>query len=124
MVDGGDRRADVHMGNSLGCAGLGERLAAAARDGDAAEVRRLLEANPGLARCATFGNLNSPLHLAAAKGHHEIAELLLENGADVNGRNIYGQVSERCQLDSTTDRFSESHELFRSQPCQSLLLTC
>ncbi|CAN6215310.1 unnamed protein product [Urochloa humidicola] len=81
------------MGNALGCAGLGERLAAAARDGDAAEVRRLLEANPGLARCAAFGSLNSPLHLAAAKGHHEIAALLLENGADVNARNIYGQTA-------------------------------
>ncbi|KAJ1257763.1 hypothetical protein BS78_10G021200 [Paspalum vaginatum] len=81
------------MGNALGCAGLGERLAAAARDGDKAEARRLLEANPGLARCAAFGSLNSPLHLAAAKGHHEIAALLLENGADVNARNIYGQTA-------------------------------
>lgn len=62
----------AHMGNALGCAGLGERLAAAARDGDGAEVRRLLEANPGLARCAAFGSLNSPLHLAAAKGHREV----------------------------------------------------
>jgi hypothetical protein len=61
------------MGNALGCAGLGERLAAAARDGDAAEARRLLAADPGLARCtATFGNLSSPLHLAASKGHHEV----------------------------------------------------
>ncbi|KAL6606559.1 hypothetical protein ACP70R_042212 [Stipagrostis hirtigluma subsp. patula] len=81
------------MGNALGCAGLGERLAAAARDGDAAEARRLVAANPGLARCAAFGSLNSPLHLAAAKGHHEIAALLLENGADVNARNIYGQTA-------------------------------
>ncbi|XP_037423533.1 probable E3 ubiquitin-protein ligase XBOS36 [Triticum dicoccoides] len=80
------------MGNALGCAGLGERLAAAARDGDAAEVRRLLAADPGLARCtATFGNLSSPLHLAATKGHHEIAALLLEKGADANARNVYGQ---------------------------------
>jgi hypothetical protein len=61
------------MGNALGCAGLGERLAASARNGDAAEVRRLLEENPGLARCAAVGSsLNSPLHLAAAKGHHEV----------------------------------------------------
>ncbi|XP_062227919.1 probable E3 ubiquitin-protein ligase XBOS36 isoform X3 [Phragmites australis] len=81
------------MGNALGCVGLGERLAAAATDGDAAEARRLLAANPGLARCAALGSLNSPLHLAAAKGHHEIAALLLENGADVNARNIYGQTA-------------------------------
>jgi E3 ubiquitin-protein ligase XBAT32/33 len=62
----------IYMGNALGCAGLGERLAAAARDGDMAEARRLVAANPGLARCAAFGSLNSPLHLAAAKGHHEV----------------------------------------------------
>uniref|UniRef100_A0A0D9WLB4 RING-type E3 ubiquitin transferase n=1 Tax=Leersia perrieri TaxID=77586 RepID=A0A0D9WLB4_9ORYZ len=80
------------MGNSLGCAGLGERLAAAAKDGDAAEAQRLLAANPGLARCNSFGSLNSPLHIAATKGHHQVAALLLENGADVNARNIYGQV--------------------------------
>ncbi|GJN01064.1 hypothetical protein PR202_ga18299 [Eleusine coracana subsp. coracana] len=86
------------MGNALGCAGLGERLAAAARDGDMAEARRLLTANPGLARCAAFGSLNSPLHLAAAKGHHEMAALLLENGADVNARNIYGQLTSRTAL--------------------------
>lgn len=94
-----DRSYILIMGNALGCAGLGERLAAAARDGDAAEARRLLAADPGLARCtATFGNLSSPLHLAASKGHHEIAALLLENGADVNARNIYGQVSETALM--------------------------
>uniref|UniRef100_A0A804PTL3 Uncharacterized protein n=1 Tax=Zea mays TaxID=4577 RepID=A0A804PTL3_MAIZE len=82
------------MGNALGCAGLGERLAASARNGDAAEVRRLLEENPGLARCAAVGSsLNSPLHLAAAKGHHEIAALLLENGAEVNARNLSGETA-------------------------------
>ncbi|KAK1563968.1 hypothetical protein QYE76_016444 [Lolium multiflorum] len=81
------------MGNALGCAGLGERLAAAARDGDAAEARRLLASDPGLARCtATFGNLSSPLHLAASKGHHEIAALLLENRSRRERENIYGQV--------------------------------
>ncbi|XP_014753175.1 probable E3 ubiquitin-protein ligase XBOS36 isoform X2 [Brachypodium distachyon] len=81
------------MGNALGCVGLGERLAAAARDGDAAAARRLLAADPGLARCSgsTFGSLSSPLQIAASKGHHEIAALLLENGADANARNLCGQ---------------------------------
>ncbi|XP_020112337.1 probable E3 ubiquitin-protein ligase XBOS36 [Ananas comosus] len=79
------------MGNSMGCSSFGERMAAAARDGDAAEVRKLLDVNPGLARSATFGSLNSPLHFAAAKGHNEVVRVLLENGADVNSRNIYGQ---------------------------------
>lgn len=66
------------MGNALGCVGLGERLAAAARDGDAAAARRLLAADPGLARCSgsTFGSLSSPLQIAASKGHHEVCMLL------------------------------------------------
>ncbi|XP_072967896.1 E3 ubiquitin-protein ligase XBAT33-like [Typha angustifolia] len=81
------------MGNSLGCSAFGERLAAAARDGDAAEARKLLEMNAGLVRYATFGVLNSPLHLAAAKGHNEVVSVLLEIGADVNSRNIYGQTA-------------------------------
>lgn len=36
--------------------------------------------------------LGEPLQIAASKGHHEIAALLLENGADANARNLCGQV--------------------------------
>ncbi|WOL10594.1 putative E3 ubiquitin-protein ligase XBOS33 [Canna indica] len=81
------------MGNSLGCSASGERLVSAARDGDVVEARMLLEFNPGLAKYSTFRGLNSPLHFAAAKGHNEIVQLLLENGADVNLRNYCGQTA-------------------------------
>nr|DAD18815.1 TPA_asm: hypothetical protein HUJ06_020278 [Nelumbo nucifera] len=81
------------MGNSFGCSASGERLVSAARDGDLVEAKMLLEFNPCLARYSTFGGLNSPLHFAAAKGHNEIASLLLENGADVNSRNYCGQTA-------------------------------
>ncbi|KAK8944974.1 putative E3 ubiquitin-protein ligase XBOS33 [Platanthera zijinensis] len=81
------------MGNSLGCSASGERLVSAARDGDLVEARMLLEFNPGLAKYSTFGGLNSPLHFAAAKGHYEMAVLLLEYGADVNSKNYCGQTA-------------------------------
>lgn len=81
------------MGNSFGCSASGERLVSAARDGDLAEARALLEFNPLLAKYSTFGALNSPLHFAAAKGHNEIVNLLLEHGADVNIRNYCGQTA-------------------------------
>ncbi|CAM8889390.1 unnamed protein product [Rhodiola kirilowii] len=81
------------MGNSFGCSASGERLVSAARDGDLLEAKMLLDCNPGLAKYSTFGGLNSPLHFAAAKGHTEIAALLLENGADVNSRNYCGQTA-------------------------------
>ncbi|KAI5073036.1 hypothetical protein GOP47_0011049 [Adiantum capillus-veneris] len=81
------------MGNSFGCSASGERLVSAARDGDLVEARALLEFNPLLARYSTFGALNSPLHFAAAKGHNEIVNLLLEHGADVNIRNYCGQTA-------------------------------
>nr|CAD1830276.1 unnamed protein product [Ananas comosus var. bracteatus] len=76
------------MGNSMGCSSFGERMAAAARDGDTAEVRKLLDVNPGLARSAAFGSLNSPSTLPPPRATMRV---LLENGADVNSRNIYGQ---------------------------------
>lgn len=81
------------MGNSFGCSASGERLVSAARDGDLVEAHALLEFNPLLAKYSTFGALNSPLHFAAAKGHNEIVNLLLEHGADVNIRNYCGQTA-------------------------------
>jgi E3 ubiquitin-protein ligase XBAT32/33 len=61
------------MGNTMvGCSGHGERLVAAAREGDVAEVQKLLQINPGLVRYSTFGLVNSPLHLASARGYHEV----------------------------------------------------
>lgn len=81
------------MGNSIGCSALGERMASAARDGDIAEAKALLEHKPCLVTSSAFASLNSPLHLAASKGHTEMVMLLLENGADVNSRNLCGQTA-------------------------------
>ena len=52
------------MRNALGCTGLNERLAA----GDAAEVRRLLDATLGLARRAAFAAPTRARHPAKGQG--------------------------------------------------------
>ncbi|AQK55919.1 probable E3 ubiquitin-protein ligase XBOS32 isoform X1 [Zea mays] len=87
------------VGNSFGCSASGERLVSAARDGDLQEARALLQYNPRLARYSTFGGRNSPLHYAAAQGHHEIVSLLLESGVEINLRNYRGQTAlmQACQ---------------------------
>ena len=36
-------------------------------------------------------NVETPLHLSAAFGHKEIAELLIAEGADVNAQIMFGQ---------------------------------
>lgn len=64
------------VGNSFGCSASGERLVSAARDGDFQEAKALLEYNPRLARYSTFGGRNSPLHFAAARGHHGVKDFV------------------------------------------------
>ncbi|KAF8033830.1 hypothetical protein BT93_C0175 [Corymbia citriodora subsp. variegata] len=87
------------VSNSFRCSSYGERLVSAARDGDLSEAKALLECNPCLARYSTIGVHNSPLHYAAAQGHHEIVSLLLESRVDINLRNYRGQTAlmQACQ---------------------------
>ncbi|XP_030535675.1 probable E3 ubiquitin-protein ligase XBOS32 [Rhodamnia argentea] len=87
------------VSNSFRCSVYGERLVSAARDGDLPEAKALLECNPRLVRYSTLGVHNSPLHYAAAQGHHEIVSLLLESGVDINLRNYRGQTAlmQACQ---------------------------
>lgn len=62
------------VSNSFRCSVYGERLVSAARDGDLLEAKALLECNPCLVRYSTLGVRNSPLHYAAAQGHHEVIQ--------------------------------------------------
>ncbi len=61
----------------------------AARKGDLVKVKELVKQNPSL--ISTKDKMgNTPLHMAAANDHKDVAEFLLENGADVNARDSNG----------------------------------
>jgi ankyrin repeat protein len=76
------REAGAVQGSPAETSAVNEELIAAVDTGDPAEVERLLEegANPNFAN----GEGNMPLALAAEMGTRDIAQLLLEAGADVN----------------------------------------
>ncbi len=61
----------------------------AAKTDDLEKVQALLKNNPDLA-FSKDGNGATPLHLAAARGHKDVAELLLAHGADVSAKNNVG----------------------------------
>jgi ankyrin repeat protein len=65
------------------------QLLEAARRGDTARVRELLDS--GADPNASSEDGWTPLHWAALKGHYELARLLLERGADPNARNFCGR---------------------------------
>jgi ankyrin repeat protein len=67
-----------------------ERILAAARDGDAAAVRELLARDPALVGAVDV-HRKTPLHLAAAHDHPEVAELLFEASADLEAWTGWGR---------------------------------
>lgn len=62
---------------------LGNNIHQAANAGDLARVRALLVSDP-LSVNARDAQDMTPLHLAAAKGHLHVAEVLVANGAELN----------------------------------------
>lgn len=67
----------------------GPSILQSVRDGDAFAVRRLLSADASLVH-ATDEGLKTPLHWAAEKNHYEIAEMLLDAGADLEATTSWG----------------------------------
>src|SRR5271155_1820794 len=61
----------------------------AAQKGDLATVQTLLKSHPHLV-FSKDDRGDTPLHWASAKGHKDVAQLLLASGADVNARNNNG----------------------------------
>jgi TonB family protein len=62
----------------------------AARDGDLAKVKSLLQMQLG-AVSSKDDNGNTPLHCAAENGHKDVVALLLANKAEVNAKNNQGE---------------------------------
>jgi len=63
----------------------------AAKNGDVAKVKALIEANPDLVFSKDENDYDSTaLHCAARNGHKDVAELLLTNKADINAKNKEG----------------------------------
>ena len=61
----------------------------AALDGDMIKLNGLIKANPDLVNRADREK-NTPMHLAASRGHVEAVEFLLKNGANLNAADSTG----------------------------------
>ena len=61
----------------------------AARDGDVDRLKSLLDREAALARCEYW--YVSPLHFAVREGHVKSAQLLIDRGADITLRTLYGE---------------------------------
>jgi len=64
---------------------MSAELFSAVASGNAGRVRELLAKDPGAARVKDDDGATA-LHYATLNGHREIAEVLLQSGADVNAR--------------------------------------
>jgi ankyrin repeat protein len=67
----------------------GEPVHDAARKGDLGKLKELVAANPAVVTSKDKMG-KTPLHLAAANDHKDLAEFLLDHGADINARDGNG----------------------------------
>ena len=89
------------------------RVLTAARAGDLAQLRALLGRDPSLAMAEFW--YTPPLHFAVREGHLDAARLLIDHGADVFHRTLYGYGKETL-LDVARDRGHEAvAELLRAE---------
>ena len=79
--------AAVAFGQSPGANDRGEALAEAARKGDAAAVKKLLD--EGVDVNTKYRYDTTALFYACDRGHLEVVKLLVDRGADVNARDTF-----------------------------------
>jgi ankyrin repeat protein len=74
----------------IGTPGHAQSIFDAVSDGDLERVRALVFGDRGLVHLKD-NRLNTPLHIAVSAGEKEIAEFLIENGADINAQDDLGR---------------------------------
>jgi len=90
ILAGGDVNAQI------GCAGE-TLLCKAVRDGYDVRVRFLIRNSAGVnVPSKTFGEI--PLHLAARSGREDIAQILLDEGSEINYRTLLGFTPLHCAV--------------------------
>jgi ankyrin repeat protein len=67
---------------------LGQLLLHAAKEGDASQVRSLIDHNANVNQYGCTNN-DTPLHWACMKGHVEVACMLIDHNANVNQCNNF-----------------------------------
>src|SRR5690606_22017595 len=67
----------------------GEEIAATIREGNITELRRLLDASPGLVH-AVDGRSNRPIHWAAMTRRLDMIDELINRGADIDAMRLDG----------------------------------
>ena len=75
-----------------GCQSDNDNLLDAIRQKDVDAVREMVSSGVDLEPASGLHDVNKPLAYAAAYGNLEIVQLLVEAGADLNGRVAYGDV--------------------------------
>lgn len=80
-----------------------EQYADAVQNGELATVKSVLDDDPAMVSFQ-FDSNNSPLQLAASRGHFDVAQLLVERGADVKATGDQGMTALHYAVDAHYDK--------------------
>jgi len=87
----GGRKENVEILQKAGAHDVGD-LSVAAAQGDIGKISELLKNGANINETDHAGN--TPLYYSVRRGHPEVARLLIQNGANVNPFNLWGQTAQ------------------------------